>query len=311
MVGACVEPGLVQVAGHALGRLLQGDVDDGRAGLTLFQALYQQRVAIGGPRGRGEQREVRPIEPGHDGAGLRNPERGADVAHDLGRGRGSQAEHALGTDFPAELRQLQVVGTEVVSPLGDAMSLVDREERDGRPLEEGQEALVVEPLRRDVQQLQRAAVQLPGDLLDLRRRQRRVQPRRRDPPPSQGIDLILHQGDERGHDQRDPGLSQGGQLVTEGLASAGRKYPQRGAVDLERPQHLALSRPEAREPETLPQELIIGHGGHRSCADDAWWRRPTQPLPTDDLSSSRSPGRGAMTAPSPGATASTSSIASS
>ena len=55
----------------------------------------------------------------------------------------------------AALGELEVVGPEVVAPLGDAVRLVDGEQRDPRARELGEEALVVEALRRDVEELQR------------------------------------------------------------------------------------------------------------------------------------------------------------
>ena len=63
-------------------------------------------------------------------------EAGADVVDDGRRGGGGERQDALGADVARGLGQLQVVGAEVVAPLGDAVRLVDREERDRRALEQ-------------------------------------------------------------------------------------------------------------------------------------------------------------------------------
>ena len=56
----------------------------------------------------------------------------------------------------------------------------------------------------------------------------------RKPALVQGVDLVLHEGDQRADDQRDPGQKQGGQLVAEALAAAGRHH----AEDVAAVQHL-------------------------------------------------------------------------
>ena len=45
-------------------------------------------------------------------------------------GGGGQRQDALGAELPGESRQLQVVGAEVVPPLGDTVGLVHRKEGD-------------------------------------------------------------------------------------------------------------------------------------------------------------------------------------
>ena len=70
------------------------------------------------------------------------------------------------------------------------------------PRELREEALVVEALRRDVEQLQRAGAEPLEDLALLVGVEARVEPRRRDPAPLQEVDLILHQRDQRRDDDR-------------------------------------------------------------------------------------------------------------
>ena len=108
------------------------------------------------------------------------------------------------------LGQLQVVGPEVVAPLGDAVRLVDGEQRDASARELCEEALVVEALRRDVEKLQRAGAEPIEDLALLGGVEARVEPRRVDPAPLQEVDLILHQRDQRRDHDRHPSSSSAG-----------------------------------------------------------------------------------------------------
>ena len=121
-------------------------------------------------------------------------------------------------------RQLEVVGPEVVAPLGDAVRLVDGEQRDGRVGQLGEEALVVEALGCDVEELQAAGAEAVGDVTGLRLLDARVEPRRVDSLTDEGVDLILHQRDQRRDDDGDAVEHQGRQLIAEALAGSGGKY---------------------------------------------------------------------------------------
>jgi hypothetical protein len=56
------------------------------------------------------------------------------------------------------LLHTQIAWPEIVSPLADAVSFVDREERDAGGAQALRGAAVVEPLRRDLEQLDLTAV---------------------------------------------------------------------------------------------------------------------------------------------------------
>ena len=62
------------------------------------------------------------------------------------------------------------------------MRLVDREQRDRHLRELGEEALVVEALRRDVEELQAAGAEAVGDVARLVGAEARVEPRGVDRP---------------------------------------------------------------------------------------------------------------------------------
>jgi hypothetical protein len=214
------------------------------------------------------------MEAGNHRALARNREALADVVHHGGGGGGRQRQHPLHAHGARRLRQLQVVRTEVVAPLGDAVRLVHREQGDARAAQLVQKALVVEALRRHVQQLERPRPQPPLHLDGLVAGQGAVQPRRRDPPPLQVVDLVLHQRDERRHDHGHAVQQQRGKLVAQRLAAAGGEHGQRAAPLQQAVDDLPLARPELAQAEALLQHLagvdgcgcvghvaLRGHGG--------------------------------------------------
>ena len=126
------------------------------------------------------------------------------------------------------------------------MRLVDREERDPRLAQLRQEALVVEALRRDVEQLQLTAAQTVGDCAHLDGVEARVEPRRVDALPREEVDLVLHQRDQRRDDDRHAVEQQRRELVAEALARPGREDGERRAAGEERVDDLLLARAERR-----------------------------------------------------------------
>ncbi len=150
VVSACVQGGVGKQLRDALGRLLPRDVDDGRPGRSIGEAGQQGLVTVQLGSGRQQQRQVRPIEarPHRTLRGdLKHP---ADVLQHARRGGGRQRQNTLRARRPRKTGQLQVVRAEVVAPLGNAVGLVHREQRNVQPLKHLAEPLVVEPLRGDV-----------------------------------------------------------------------------------------------------------------------------------------------------------------
>ena len=260
MVGARRQARRREQRGDALGRPLQRDVDDRRAGRTLAQPLEQRLIALACVDRRRQQRQVRAVEAGDDGVALLDPEARADVGDDRRRRGRGQREHALGAELACARGELQVVGPEVVAPLRDAVRLVDREQRDLRLAELREEALVVEALRRDVEQLETPVAQAVGDGAHLVRVEARVEPRRVDALAREEVDLILHQRDQRRDDDRHAVEQQRGQLVAEALARAGREDRERGAAGEQRLDDLLLAGAELCVAEAGGENL--GGGGH-------------------------------------------------
>ncbi len=165
--------------------------------------------------------EVGPLEAGDEALRVVQGQLLDDVAADAVGGRGRQGDGRRIAQQLAEVAQPGVIGAEIVPPLADAMGLVHRQELQPHRPDRLQEPRAAEPLRHHVHQPELAGRHLvqPGVLLG--HRQRAVDERHRQPEGLELIDLVLHQGDQRRDDQRQPVQDHGRQLVAEALAAAG------------------------------------------------------------------------------------------
>jgi len=102
-----------------------------------------------------------------------------------------------------QLGQGQVVGPEVVAPLRDAVRLVDREQRDGAPVQQPRRGLHAQPFRRQVEQVQLAGQEGRLHLTALLAVLRGVQEAGAHAQGGERIHLVLHQGDQRRHHNAD------------------------------------------------------------------------------------------------------------
>jgi hypothetical protein len=181
-----------------------------------------------------------------------------DVVLDQGRGGGGQGDGGHVPEGPPHGAQAQVVGAEVVAPLGEAVRLVHGEQAQ-RGLGAGLEEAGREALRRHVDQLVVAAHHALDPRAALVDRQGRVDEGGAHLPRRQGVDLVLHQGEEWRDDQGGAAPRQRRQLVAERLPGARRHddegVPALGDVLDDGP----LAVPEAREAEALAQEQVEVH----------------------------------------------------
>jgi hypothetical protein len=157
---------------------------------------------------------------------------------------------------------LQVVGAEVVPPGAHAVGLVHGEEADAGAGEAGEEALVVEALRRDVEEHPLAGVHPPQDLARLLGSERAVEPGGGDPPAAEVVHLVLHQGDEGAHHDRDAVEELRAELVDQALAAPRGQDHQRPPVLEERGDRLPLAGEEAGVAEAVAKHRLgAGQGG--------------------------------------------------
>ncbi len=92
----------------------------------------------------------------------------------------------------AVVRQLEVVGAKVVSPLRDTVRLIDDQQRERHLLDEAAKALVLEPFHRDHQDLELAIAGLLHHLSTLFRTLARVESGCADPLAFKEGELIVH-----------------------------------------------------------------------------------------------------------------------
>ena len=161
--------------------------------------------------------EVRPIEAGDELCGFGNPQLVDDVpAHPLGR-CGGESDRRHGGEVAAQGLEVAVVGPEVVPPLGYAVSLVNGDETELQGVEEVAEPGEGDALGGSVQDVEPAVVRLHLYPANLGVGHRAVDEVGGDATLLQGVDLVLHQGDQRRDDQghlRQAGRREAGSRAT-------------------------------------------------------------------------------------------------
>jgi len=139
------------------------------------------------------------------------------------------------------------------------VGLVHRHQGDPLPPHQLHEAGAVQPLGGDVQELVSVPPHPLPDLPGLLLIQPAVPALCRHPRLPQGGHLVLHQGDERRDDQRQPRQQHGRDLIAQGLSPAGGHDPQavpprQNGVDQD-----LLSRPESAVSKIPPANLDLIH----------------------------------------------------
>ena len=262
--------GLVQQGPDVLDGLLGGDVDDPRPrALRIGQAdLHEQLLedlALLALVAAADDLvgEVRPVEPGDHRERVGQGEFPADVAPHLGGGGGGEGQGRRPAEAVAGLLQPAVVGPEVVPPLADAVGLVHREQPYPHGGHGGVEPAVAEALGGDEDELVAAGLDRADAFVLLVGVQAAVDEGRRQPAGFEAADLVGHQGDQRGHHQRDALAEHGRQLVAERLAAARGHDAQGVAAGEHGVDDLALPGAEPRQaevPTELGEQKILGCG---------------------------------------------------
>ena len=177
------------------------------------------------------------------------------LGHAPGR-RGRERQHRHAGQLFAQLGDAQVGGAEIVAPLRNAVRLVHGQQRHLHPLHPQAESLGDEPLRSHVEELHVAVDAVVERDVDLPGRQARMHRHGGDPPGAQPVDLILHQGDQRRHDDAQPFARQGRHLVRERFSAAGGHQRERIAPGQDRKDDPLLHGPERVESPVTPQRVV-------------------------------------------------------
>ena len=150
------------------------------------------------------------------------------VAHFGGRRRREREDRrtAEPLDHGAER---EIVGTEVVAPLAHAVRFVDDEQAHGAREQPLEEVTILESLGREIENLSAAFADTLGELARLDVGEMRVHRERVDAVRRELVLLVLHQRDQRAHDDSEAGKHQRRQLIDERLAAARRHDDERVA----------------------------------------------------------------------------------
>jgi hypothetical protein len=141
--------------------------------------------------------QVGPIEGADQHRGIGQPQLPHDVLLHAGRRRGGIAVQRHARKALSQPLERAILGAEIVAPIADAVSFIDRQERQRHALEKLQSPLGHQPLGRKIQQLQPPGANLLGDAPPLVGRKRAVHAGGRHAAVSQTVHLVLHQRDQR------------------------------------------------------------------------------------------------------------------
>ena len=235
------EPRASEMRGHVLGGFLESHIHDGGADLRVGETLREHGQALVRGARRHAEVEIFPAEGSLHMPLRRDAECLANVARHIGRRRRREREHGAQRQLLGHAREAQVFGAEIVAPLGNAVRLVNREQRDFHAPKPLQKCLTREPLGRDVEQLQLPLAQVRIHALRLLGGEAGVEPRRCDAACTQRVHLVFHQRDERRNDERRAFEQHRRELVAKRLPCARGKKRERGFAVEQRVDHILLS----------------------------------------------------------------------
>ena len=217
------------------------------------------------------ERQVGAVDAGAHLDRIAQPQRAHDVGGDARRRGRGERHRAARADRVARIGEAQVVGTEVVPPLAQAVRLVDREERDLAPRRCAARKRA-SPKRSGATSTSphEPSASAAEHRLGLARRQRGVEHARRAVPGRrQRIALVAHQGDERRDHDREPVEREARELVAERLARARRHHDERVASREGRLDGLLLPGAKRLVPEQAVQMCGRVHPGNLAAGVDA------------------------------------------
>ena len=172
---------------------------------------------------------------------------------DLGRRRCGQRDRRRASESRSVLSEPRVVGPEIVPPLADTVSLVDGEPRDVQLGNRVAEGLASKALGSHEQEVQLATNRAGQPLFTFTGAQRGIHEACSHAARHEPVDLILHQRDQRAHDQCQPVEHDRGQLVDQRLARPGGHRQQHVPAVEHGLDRLGLPATEALDPELLSQ----------------------------------------------------------
>ena len=202
-------------------------------------------------------------KPWIERSGILEAELIADVALHARRRRGGEADHRRRAQQGQALAEHAVFGSEVVAPLGDAVRLVDGDQRRlalGQHLRETRDR---QALGGDEQEVEAALEVVEAGLARVLAATAGMDALGAKALLLELCHLVFHEGDQGAHDESCAAARDPRQLVAERLAGAGRHHQQRVAALDDGAANRLLMGPEALEAESRVQQVMqsVGLGG--------------------------------------------------
>ena len=223
MIAYRIHAAILKHPRHFLDALARAAIHDAALSLVFLQKTPQLCVTV--LRAANLQKEIRAVKAGEDGVRFAQTNEPNDIIADgfrRRRGKGTQARPIF--QCVQKRRDIQIAGTEILSPLADTVRLVHNDLRDIRISSEIQKAVSHQPLRRDVDDAVYAAAGIIQRKHVLTRGQRAVQVCGANAVLQQRTDLIAHQRNKRRNDQRNARQNQRRNLIAKGFSRAGRHH---------------------------------------------------------------------------------------
>ena len=154
VVGPRADARALQATCHALRRMLQGHIDNGREWFLLDESIDEQVQALVRSNRGDVQVQIGSVERCLHMVSLGDAEGFADFLRHGRRCCGRERQNTRDAEFFRESGEAQILGSEIVSPLRNAMGLIDGKHANIRPLDLGDESLAHEALGGDIEEFE-------------------------------------------------------------------------------------------------------------------------------------------------------------
>ena len=215
--------GAVDRLGERFGLLARGAVHDTRILRVRGDVLRHPCGLVLVLQADDVEVQVRPVESGDGHQRVAQAQQRDDVPpHPFGGGGGERGDGGPLRQGCDELADAQVRGTEILPPLGDAVRLVDGDERDRHVCGEPTESFGFQAFGSHIQQPDLSSGGLGQHHALFVRVLRGIDVRGAQARVVQSVHLVAHQRDQRRDDDGDARQQCGGNLVAHGFAGTGR-----------------------------------------------------------------------------------------
>ena len=220
MVGRRRVPFLLKEVRDGLDALAGEGVDDPALRFMVVEEIAELVIPVLDPVADGDLEVVAVDLPLKDFGTVQAQQAQDVLAHMRRRRRGKGGDGDPGKEIP-QLREGTVVGPKFMPPFTDTVRFVNDEVVKPDIREDRAHPLRVEAFGGEVEEVDLPGIEPPYDLAALLRRLHRGEHLRAHPLGFETLDLVVHEGEQRGDDDGRASHQQGGQLVGERFPAAG------------------------------------------------------------------------------------------